>query len=203
MKEMLQVISETSNNKASGSDDIPYEMIKRLGPRALEMMLFLFNRCWSGIGIPTKWREAIIKALLKEGKDSKDPTSYRPISLTSCLGKILEKMVANRLIYILESRGILTNNQAGFRPGRCTTDQILKLVQEASDTIHEKPRGGRTIATFFDYSKAYDSVWRDGLLYKMIQNNIPYRFVRYTRHFLSGRKTVVSINNTNSKEGLS
>ena len=200
MEEMMQAINETNNNKASGSDDIPYEMIKQLGPKALEMLLFLYNRCWSGIGIPSKWREAIIKALLKEGKDPKDPTSYRPISLTSCLGKILEKMVANRLIYILESRVILTNNQTGFRPGRCTTDQILKLVQEASDNIHEKPRGRRTITTFFDYNKAYYSVWRDGLLYKMIECNIPHRFIRYTRHFLSGRKTFVNINNTNSKK---
>ena len=200
MEEMMQVISEASNNKASGSDDIPYEMIKQLGPKALEMLLHLYRRCWNGEGIPPKWRTAIIKALLKEGKDPKDPTSYRPISLTSCLGKILEKIIANRLIYVLEERGILTNNQAGFRPGRCTTDQILKLVQEASDNMHEKPKGRNTVCTFFDYNKAYDTVWRDGLLYKMVQNNIPYRFVQYIRHFLSGRKTVVSINNTHSKE---
>ena len=199
MGEMMQVINETSNNKASGGDDIPYEMIKNLGTKALEMLLHLYKRCWSGDGIPTKWREATIKTLLKEDKDPKDPTSYRPISLTSCLGKVMEKIVANRLIHILERRGILTDNQAGFRPGRCTTDQVLKLVQEASDNMHENPRGRTTIATFFDYSKAYDSVWRDGLLYKMVKNNIPYRFIRYVRHFLSGRKTVVNINNTNSK----
>ena len=202
MEEMMRVINETSNNMAAGSDDIPYEMIKNLGEKALEMLLHLYNRCWEGEGIPIKWREATIKTLLKEDKDPKDPTSYRPISLTSCLGKILEKIIANRLIYILESRGILSNNQAGFRPGRCTTDQLLKLVQEASDNIHEKPRGRGTITTFFDYSKAYDTVWRDGLLYKMIQNNIPYKYVRYVRHFLSGRKTVVSVNNTNSKQFL-
>ena len=137
---MMRVINEASNNKAARSDDIPYEMIKNLGEKALEMLLHLYNRCWEGEGIPTKWREATIKTLLKEDKDPKDPTSYRPISLTSCLGKILEKIIANRLIFILESRGILSNNQAGFRPGRCTTDQLLKLVQEASDNIHEKPR---------------------------------------------------------------
>ena len=202
MEEMTQVIGESSNNKASGSDDIPYEMIKQLGPKALEMLLHLYRRCWNGEGIPSKWRTATIKALLKEGKDPKDPTSYRPISLTACLGKILEKIIANRLISVLEERGILTDNQAGFRPGRCTTDQILKLVQEASDNIHEKPRGKSTVCTFFDYSKAYDTVWRDGLLYKMVNYNIPYKFVKYARHFLSGRRTVVNINNTHSKEFL-
>ena len=100
------------------------------------MLLTLYQKCWRGEGIPTFWRVAVIKTLLKEDKDPKDPVSYRPISLTSCLGKILEKIIANRLIYILEDRGLLTENQAGFRPGRSTVDQVLKLVQEASDNMH-------------------------------------------------------------------
>ena len=104
------------------------------------------------------------------------------------------------MIHILEQRDILTSNQAGFRPGRCTTDQVLKLVQEASDTYLLEE--GVHNATFFDYSKAYDMVWRDGLIYKIIQLGIPYRFIRYVRHFLSGRKTTVRINNINSKEFL-
>ena len=200
--EMMRAIREASNNRAAGRDDIPYEMIKNLGPKAQDMLLDIYRRCWRGEGIPSKWRTAAIITLLKEGKDPKDPTSYRPISLTPCLGKILEKIIANRLIHILEDRGVLTENQAGFRPGRCTTDQVIKLVQEASDNMHSAPSGRRTVVTFFDYNKAYDMVWRDGLLYKMIKMNIPHRFVKYVRHFLSGRKTVVNINHTNSKEFL-
>ena len=129
MEEMERVIKEAKNNKAAGEDDIPYEMIKNLGPKARELLLHLYNRCWDGEGIPHKWRTAIIKPLLKEGKDPKLTVSYRPISLTSCMGKLLEKIVADRLIHILETRNLLNDNQAGFRPNRCTTDQILKLVQ--------------------------------------------------------------------------
>ena len=202
MKEMLRAIRETSNGKAAGRDDIPYELVKNLGPLAQEMLLDLYNKCWRGGGIPSTWRTAIIKTMLKEDKDPKDPISYRPISLTACLGKILEKIIANRLIYILEDRGLLTDNQAGFRPGRSTVDQVLKLVQDASDNIHTQPRGRRTMVTFFDYNKAYDMVWRDGLIYKMIQLKLPFRYIRYVRHFLSGRKTTVSINNVHSKEFL-
>ena len=198
MKEMLRVIREASNNKAAESDDIPYELVKNLGPLAQEMLLDLYRRCWRGEGIPTKWRTAVNKALLKQDKDPKDPISYRPISLTSCLGKIQEKIIANRFIHILEERGLLSNNQAGFRSGRCKVDQVLKLVQEASDNVHTPPRGKRTIAAFFNYNKAYDSVWRDGLIFKMLQLKLPFRYIWYVRHFLSGRKTVVSTNNVNS-----
>ena len=197
--ELERVIDEAKNNKAAGEDDIPYELIKNLGPKAKELLLHIYNRCWEGEGIPPKWRTAIIKPLLKDGKDPKQTASYRPISLTSCLGKLLEKIIGDRLVHVLEQRGLLNDNQAGFRPGRCTTDQILKLVQQATDQMHASPGNTRTITTFFDYEKAYDKVWRDGLIHKMLKMNLPGRFVNYTRHFLSGRKTTVEVNGTKSK----
>ena len=207
MQEMTRAIGQTKANKAAGEDEIPYEFIRHLGPKAKELLLNIFQRCWDGDGIPTKWRTAIIKPLLKEGKDSKDTVSYRPVSLTSCMGKILEKMVADRLMLVLETGRLLNDNQAGFRQNRCTTDQILKLVQEASDQIHAEGSNHRLIATFFDYEKAFDKVWRDGLIHKMHELNIPARYIRYVRHLLSGRTTRVEINGTRSnpftlKEGL-
>ena len=62
--EMMRAIQEASNGKAAGGDDIPYEMVKNLGPRALEMLLTLYRKCWRGEGIPTFWRVAVNKALL-------------------------------------------------------------------------------------------------------------------------------------------
>ena len=79
-------------------------MIAHYGPKAMELLLHLYNECWKGKGLPRRWRMALIKPLLKDGKDPKFTTSYRPISLTSCLGKILEKIIADRLIYVLESK---------------------------------------------------------------------------------------------------
>ena len=207
MEEMERVINETNNNRAAGQDDIPYEFLQHLGPRAKEMLLYLYRKCWRGEGYPTMWRTASIKPLLKEGKDSKKTASYRPISLTSCMGKVLEKIIADRLVFVLETRNLLSHNQAGFRQGRCTTDQIIRLVQAASNQVQSRKTSNRTITTFFDYEKAYDKVWRVGLLTKMVTLNIPPRFIQYVRNFLSGRKTVVEVNNVNSetfilKEGL-
>ena len=119
--------------------------------------------------------------------------------MTSCLGKILERIVADRLMYVLESRDVINKNQAGFRQNRATTDQVLKLVQSASDQLHSREQSKLTICTFFDYEKAYDKVWRDGLLYKMARLGVPKRFLRYTRHFLSGRITTVKVNGVRSK----
>ena len=78
MDELERVIYEASNNKAEGEDRIPYEFLKRLGPKAKEMVLHRFNKCWSGEGIPTKWRTAIIMPLLKDGKDPKGDNIIPP-----------------------------------------------------------------------------------------------------------------------------
>ena len=202
MQEMQRAIEEAANLKAAGEDDIPYEFLKHLGQKAREVLLHIYQRVWRGEGIPRKWLTALIKPLIKEGKDPKETASYRPISLTSCPGKILEKIIANRLLYILEDRQLLTNNQAGFRANRCTTDQTLKLIQDASDQIQSETEGNRTVVAFFDYAKAYDKVWRDGLMDKMIDMGIPRRFLQYVKSFLSQRKTRVEVNNTMSKRFL-
>ena len=94
MKEILRAIRETSNGKAAGSDDIPYELVRNLGSLAQEMLLVLYNKGWNGARIPSTWKEAIIRTMLKGDKDPEDQISYRPVSLTACLGKILEKIIA-------------------------------------------------------------------------------------------------------------
>ena len=199
LEEMELVIDETKTDKAAGQDDIPNEFIKKLGPKAKQLMLHMYNRIWSGEEIPHKWRVATIKPLLKDGKDPAFPSSYRPISLTACLGKVMEKIVANRLGKFLENNKLINENQAGFRTERCTADQVLKLVQMATDTMqNKKEAGSATVITFFDFEKAYDKVWRDGLLSKMIHMKIPYLFIKYVRHFLSARKTRVEVNRTSS-----
>ena len=97
IEELNRVIEEAGSNKAAGEDDIPYELIKHLGPKARKFILLIFNKCWNGDSLPGKWLTAIIRTLLKEGKDPKETSSYRPISLTACLGKLLEKIIADRL----------------------------------------------------------------------------------------------------------
>lgn len=198
MEELERAIRETRTEKAAGDDDIPHEFIKALGEKAKEYVLHEFNQIWKGEQVPQKWRTAVIKTLLKDGKDPAKTSSYRPISLTPCFGKVLEKIVASRMMSYLEKNKILNENQAGFRKERRTEDQILKLVQSATDELH-KERGAGTIVTFFDFEKAFDKVWREGLINKMIKLGIPYRFISYVRRFLSARRTCVDSNGTRSR----
>merc|ERR1711879_418458 len=95
------------NKKAPGVDGVTNDMLKHLGPGAKNTLLKIFNSSWHSGKFPTRWKEAQIRPSLKKGKDKKKPDSYRPISLLSCTGKLLERLVNKRLLWYLESNNIL------------------------------------------------------------------------------------------------
>ena len=76
--------------------------------------------------------------ILKKGKDPKQAASYRPISLTSCVGKTMERVVNQRLKWYLETNDLLAPEQAGFRQFRATEDQTTYLAQEIEDAFQER-----------------------------------------------------------------
>ena len=96
-----------SHLSAPRPDGITYPMIKHLSQNSLKNLLHLFNRIFKEHVFPAAWHDAIVIPFPKPEKDSSDPKNYRPIALTSCLYKILEKMVNNRLVFILEKRNLI------------------------------------------------------------------------------------------------
>ena len=111
----LKQALQKSNDSAVGPDDIHYKLLTNLPESSLTLLLTVFNSIWESGIFPPSWREATIVAIPKPGKDSSDPNNYRPIALTSCLCKTMERMVNNRLMWVLESKGLLASEQCGFR----------------------------------------------------------------------------------------
>ena len=106
------------------------------------------------------YQEATVIPIPKPGKDSKNPSNYRPISLTSCLCKTMERMINTKLVWFLEKNNILTQYQSGFRKGRTTTDQLIRLESFIRDSFL---KGNHVVSVFFDLEKAYDTVWKYGV----------------------------------------
>ena len=107
-------LSETKCT-APGPDNITYEIIRRLPEECLAVLLNVFNKIWTTQTFPDGWRSATVVPIPKPGKDHTDATNYRPISLTSCLFKLMEKMVNRRLVWYLEQNDCLSDLQCGFR----------------------------------------------------------------------------------------
>ena len=143
----LQDSLHKANNTTPGPDEVHYELLRHLPQPALELLLYIFNRIYSTGVFPSSWRQAIVVPLPKPGKDDSDPSNYRPIALTSCVCKTMERMVNNRLVYFLEQNGILSVLQSGFRKQRSTTEQLIRLDTWVRERL---ANGEHVVATFFD-----------------------------------------------------
>ena len=167
MQELKAAIRKMKRKGAPGDDNIPPSFLKELGPKARQELLSICNLSFLEADIPQMWRHGIIIPLLKHGKPASELESYRPISLTSCVVKLLERMISNRLYTMAERNGWICNQQAGFRKHRSTEDQVIKLIQKISDGFQKKPHSLRTVMVLLDYSKAYDRTWKERLLKKI------------------------------------
>ncbi|GFQ86799.1 uncharacterized protein TNCT_342001 [Trichonephila clavata] len=99
--------------KSASPDGIIPGYLINLGDSAKMTLLAFINQTWKN-GLPSAWRKAIIVPILKPNKPAENIDSYRPISLTSIMCKLTEIMFANRLLYVLDKIGIISERQAGF-----------------------------------------------------------------------------------------
>ena len=152
----LQNSISKSNNSAAGPDEIHYPLLKELPTISLKYLLDIYNNIWMSGNIPTIWKRAITIPILKKQKDPTNPTSYRPIALTSCTCKTLERMINLRLIWFLESNNLLSNLQTSFRAKRSTIDQIVRIETLIRETFIKKKH---LITVLFDLAEADDTTW--------------------------------------------
>lgn len=194
MEELLNSL-KCCHDTAVGPDKVHYQFLKHLPQLSLCLLLDNFNEIWKSGNIPPSWQEATIIPIPKPGKEHKDPNNYRPIALTSCVCKTMERMVNNRLVWKLESDHQISDFQCGFRRGRCTLDHLINLESYIRNGFIKKEH---VVAVFFDLEKAYDTTWKYGILkdlYKMgFRGNLPI----FISNFLSNRTFRVQVGTTMS-----
>ena len=178
MKELEHAISKLKMEKSPGADGVSNEMIKNLGTAARAKLLQILNTSWTTGNVPQAWREATMIPLLKSGKDGDTVSNYRPISLTSCLCKTMERIINLRMQWYLESENLLVSQQAGFRQCYSTEDQATYLSQEIEDAFQDKKL---VLAAWIDLRKAFDKVWKEGLLKKLRNCRVSSRMYKWVQ----------------------
>ena len=158
--EELRDALRRAHDISAGPDEIHYQLLKHL-PDAFLLLLNICNNILISGDFPPDWRKAIIIPIPKPGKDPTNPTNYRPIALTTCICKTMERMVNRRFVWYLESYILLTNVQCGFRSRRSTVDHLLRFLNVLHEAaIHYQ----HLVSVFFDLEKAYDTTWKYGHL---------------------------------------
>ena len=151
-------------SKPAGPDEMLPKLIKIISNSIVKPLTMLFNRSLQLGQVPYQWKMANISAIFKNKGEAHDPSNYRPISITSILGKILEKIIFKYLYNYLHENKILTEYQSGFRPKDSTVNQLLEIY---NTIISNMDKGKEIKFIFCDVSKAFDKVWHQGLLYKL------------------------------------
>ena len=167
-------------------------MLKHLPDSAKSFLLKIFNKIWETGILPPSWKIAIVVPVKKPNKDPYHPASYRPISLTSCVCKLFEKIVNTRLMWHLERYGLLSSVQFGFRKDRSTLDPLLRL---SSHIQHGFSNRCQTIGVFFDLQKAYDTTWKYGIIKRFHEMGIRGKMPTFIHSFLSDRYIKVRVGN--------
>ena len=198
MEELKASISKMRRKGAPGPDDIIPAFLKELGPSALSELLAICNQSLNSAECPQNWRNATIIPLLKATKPPSDIASYRPVSLTSCIAKTVERMISNRLYHLAEKNNWFSSLQAGFRRGRSCADQIIRLSQAIEDGFQKKPFH-RSVMVLLDYSKAFDTVWRQRLLLSMERKGVPMEYILWINSFLLNRQARVQLHGATSE----
>ena len=177
-------------NKAAGNDGMGSTFLKAVG-RAISMpLVMLFQKSVDEGEIPMQWREANVTAIYKKKGKKCDPGNYRPVSLTSQLGKLCERVIRDAVVHHMEGNGLIGGSQHGFRKGKSCLTNLLEFLDEVGDNVD---RGIPVDVIYLDFAKAFDKVPHMRLLYKLERYGINANIVRWIKTWLSGRRQRVVI----------
>ena len=179
LQELECNISDLNTSKAEGADGVTNAMIKELPLSGRLKLVEIFNNVLLSGCVPEDWRVGEVILILKKNPPT-DINNYRPITLISCISKLLTKILARRVSAAVESSKILGPEQQGFRKGRRCEDNILIL-----NSILERA-GDRKLVNhllFLDLKEAYDRVDRTILYSKLKQLNFPDTFIEFLQDY--------------------
>lgn len=180
IEELTIALTSVKTGKAAGFDNIYPEFLKHMGKNTKRWLCVLFSNILDSGNLPKAFKETKIIAILKPGKAADRPENYRPIALLSTCYKLLERVLFNRISPTINEH--IPVEQAGFRSGRSCTDQVLSLTTYIESGFEKMLK---TSVSFIDLTAAYDTVWRQGLIYKLLKI-IP---CRKTAHIINNMLT--------------
>ena len=192
--EVQKVLTHLNPNKAMGPDQINPKVLKECAVELSSPLSTLFNKSLQLGKVPQVWKLAFVTALYKKG-DKDLAKNYRPISLLSCVCKVMEKCIFIKLYSHLSDNNLLTPFQSGFIPGDSTVNQLLDIYDIIISALDD---GKEVRAVFCDVEKAFDRVWHRGLIKKLHGYGIRGQLLNWFKDYLSNRQQLVLLDGKKS-----
>ena len=187
--EVLKIIRNLKNSKATGIDEIDTYIIKLAANDLVPAITHIINLSLRDASFPTSWKKAKVVPLLKKG-DALDPKNYRPVALLPILSKILERAVFHQLVEYLDENSLIHPNHHGSRKGHNTTTALIQMYDYWVKAVDNGEMAG---AMMLDLSAAFDMVDHKILLEKLKLLGMESRTVMWMKSYLTGRSQSVCI----------
>ena len=183
-QDVIDILANLNINKANGPDEISHRMLKETRFSICTPLSIIFNRSMQENIFPELWKESNVMPLFKKG-DKNLVSNYRPISLISCVGKEMERVIFKYVYNYLHATNLIYDKQSGFLPGHSTVYQLIDIYNQVCSAFDERKS---TCIIFCDISKAFDRVWHSGLLFKLRQYGIDGNILNWITSYLMNRK---------------
>ena len=193
-EDIITAIQEIGNHSSSAEDDIPAIVLKKCSAELSYPILVIWRDSLESGVVPKNFKKQIITPVFKKGSRA-SPANYRPISLTSHIIKIFERILRTHIVKHLELNNLLCSNQHGFRKGRGCLTQLLKHIDRI---LNNFLNGQDTDCIYLDFSKAFDKVNHEILLKKLYEYGIRGKLLCWFKSYLSDRDQTVVVNGSHS-----
>ena len=191
---VINTIVKSNNKKSCGPDGISSYVLKKLPVAAVVLLTIIFNNCINLSYFPSAWKKSVILPVPKKISAS-NLTDFHPIALLNSVSKVFERVILHKINIFCDDRNISQNIQFGFKKGHGTLHSLLKFHADVTLNLNKKET---TAACFLDIEKAFDSIWTNGLIFKLLNLGFPGAFCKLILHYLSNRKFSVKINTQES-----
>lgn len=192
-----QVISKLKSlnpNKAPGPDGLHPKVLKECANELGETFQEIYNKSLHEGTIPHQWKDAIVKPIYKKGSRH-EVGNYRPVSLTSVVGKTMEWFIKQAVMDHLSLHDLIVPNQHGFVPKRSCETQLLNCFEKWSELLESNQP---VDVLYLDFKKAFDAVPHKRLIRKMEAYGLGSQVINWLTSYLTGRRQRVVINGTSS-----
>ena len=192
INDVIKTIRGLKNNSAPGLDNYTPYFLKQILAQIANPLTKMFNVSLSEGVVPSDWKTAVVTPIFKKG-DPQKASQYRPVSLTSVVCKVLERIIREQFVKYLIENDIIPKEQHGFLSKKSTTTNLLECLDKWTQNFDN---GFQTDVIYLDYSKCFDTVCHSKLIHKLSRYGIQGVALQWIRSFLTDRVQHVRINNS-------
>lgn len=200
-QEIRRIIEKMDPNKSPGDDGITSKVLLQVAKILPRYVTAIYNNCLRQAYFPEQWKKARLLPIIKPGKDASiEVTKFRPISLLNTSGKVLEKLLIDRIMHHIQTKNLMNGNQFGFTPQRSTVDAAMAL----KDCVEESLRQNQyLVLVSLDIQGAFDSAWWPSIMQALRKFHCPRNLYKLTDNYFSQRAAILAANNIKLEKKVS